>query len=71
LTVTHPGKILIGAKAIMDYLVISRPTFRKFIEMGMPATVIDGRWYAHTDNLDKFFQKITWVSIKDVPEDAE
>jgi hypothetical protein len=38
-----------------DYLHdMSKPVFYKFIEMGMPAVVIDGRWYANADNLDAF-----------------
>lgn len=64
-------KLLVGMKEIMDYIEISEPTFYKFIEMGLPAAIISGRWYAHTDNLDKFFQKLTWVSMKDVPEGVE
>ena len=64
-------KILIGVQAICDYLQISEPTFYKFIKVGLPANVIDGRWYAHADNLADFFQKITFVSLKKVPEDAK
>jgi len=52
-------KVLIGALAIQTYLGISEPTFYKFIRMGLPAAVIDNRWYAHTDNIDAYFKKIT------------
>jgi hypothetical protein len=52
-------KILIGLDAIKGYLQISEPTFKKFLRMGLPARVIDSRWYAHKDNLDLYFQKIT------------
>ena len=64
-------KILIGKDAIKKYLNISEPTFKKFVQMGLPARVIDNRWYAHSDNLDIYFQKITIGNNGDVPEDAE
>ncbi len=64
-------KVLIGAKSIMAYLELSRPMFHKFVEMGMPATVIGKRWYAHTDNLDDFFRKLTFVRVREIPPDAE
>jgi hypothetical protein len=64
-------KILIGAQAIQEYLQISAPTFKKFVKKGLPAVVIDNRWYAHTDNLDAYFQQITRFHMKEIPEDAE
>lgn len=64
-------KVLIGVQAICEYLQISEPTFYKFTKMGLPANVIDGRWYAHGDNLDSFFQQITFTSMKDIPENAK
>ena len=36
-------RVLIGIDAIMTYLGISEPTFKKFIRLGMPARVIDNR----------------------------
>ena len=65
------GKLLIGVQAILDYLQISEPTFRKFVGMGLPAVVIDRRWYAHTDNLDAFFKKITLARMRAIPEHTE
>ena len=66
-------KTLIGLNSIIQYLEISKPMFYQFIEMGLPARVINRRWYAHKDNIDKFFQTITNVRIKgrDIPEDAD
>lgn len=61
-SVKKDSKILIGAKSIMNYLEISRPTFYRFINMGMPAKLINGRWYAHIDNVEGFFKCITQVS---------
>jgi len=66
------SKVLIGRKAICSHLDdISIPMFYKFIKMGMPAIVIDGHWYAHADNLDKWFQKLTFAHMKDIPQEAE
>lgn len=64
--------VLIGRKAICEYLDnITKALFYKFIDMGMPAVVIDGRWYAHIDNIDKWFQKLTFAHMKDIPKDAK
>lgn len=69
---TSVKKLLIGSQAIMDYLGISKQVFYQFIKLGMPAIVINGRWYAWTDNIDIYFQKITLAQMKDsYPEDAE
>ena len=66
------GPILIGRKALCAYLGgVTWPVVLKFIKMGMPATVIDGRWYAHTANINEFFRRITRVQMKEVPENAE
>ena len=66
--VVRSRKVLIGVKAVTEYLSISEPTFYKFINLGLPAIVIDGRWYAHTDNIDDYFKKITSVRMPDVPK---
>ena len=52
-------KILMGKQAIMDYLQMSENTFFKFVGMGLPIRVIDKRYYAHKDNLDRYFQDLT------------
>ena len=65
------SKILIGAQAIQDYLQISAPTFKKFIAKGLPAVVIDNRWYAHTDNINEYFQQMTRFRMKEVPKNAK
>jgi len=63
-------KILIGCDAIMTYIGVSRPLFKEFVARGMPAKLINNRWYAHTDNLDKYFQKLTFYHETDPPDDA-
>ena len=64
-------KTLIGLKQILDYLDIGKPAFYNFIEMGLPAAVINNRWYAHTDNIDDYFRKLTNRRNKDAPKNAE
>lgn len=64
-------KLLIGSQQIMTYLQVSKTTFYKFIKLGMPAIVIDGRWYAHAENLDEYLKAVTRKCTKDIPEDAE
>ena len=71
MTEIRSKRVLIGVDAIMTYLGISEPTFKKFIRLGMPARVIDNRWYAHADNLDLYFQTITAKSDGNIPDDAE
>jgi len=47
---------------ILEYLAISDTLFGKFIKAGLPARFIDGRWYAHADNIDGWFQNLTKVN---------
>ena len=71
MSVKNGRKILIGRDSIMDYLDMSRPTFYKFLELGLPVRVINNRLYAHKDNVDDFFRKITRHREKEVPLDVE
>ena len=52
-------KILMGKQAILDYLRISEHTLRKFIDRGLPVRIIDNRYYAHKDNIDRYFEDLT------------
>jgi hypothetical protein len=52
-------KVLIGLDEIMEFLKISRPTFYKFLKLGMPARLVNKRWYAHEDNINDFFKRFT------------
>jgi len=68
--VTMPDitKVLTSKQEIMDYLKISDKLYKKFVRLGMPILYIDGRCYAHKDNLDDFFRGITRVSMKNAPD---
>lgn len=63
------SKVLMSKQEIMDHLKISKVAYRKFIRMGMPVLYIDGRCYAHKDNIDDFFKAITRVSMKNAPDE--
>ena len=58
-------KALVGIEALRQYIQrhdgspISRQLLHKLITKGLPASLIDGTWYAHKDNVDKWFQLIT------------
>lgn len=70
---TRSKKLLTCKQEIMDYLDCSKDRFKKYIEAGMPALYEDGRWTAHTDNLDEFFKRYTFVTMKNkiniIPDD--
>ncbi|MFA5056839.1 MAG: hypothetical protein WC485_01885 [Opitutaceae bacterium] len=67
----HRGRLLIGKKDITDYLRVGDPMFYELIKIGLPARVINRRWFAHTDNIDLFFKQITIKGGGEVQEDAE
>lgn len=62
------GRLLVGKKDILDYLQIGEPMFYEFVhKMGMPARVINNRWYAHTENIDDFMKTITRTDNRKSP----
>jgi len=50
---------LVGKKAIADYMHLTEKTLPAFLDLGLPAAKINGRWYAHTENVDSFFKRLT------------
>ena len=63
------AKVLIGAQGIMDFLSISKTLFREFVSKGMPVTMINGRYYAHADNIENWFQQYTFNVLGDAPDE--
>ena len=53
----------------MEYANLSKYLFAKFVKMGMPVLYIDGRCYAHKDNIDEFFKAITRVNSSKIADD--
>lgn len=52
-----PARLLVGKKDITNYLQVGVGTFYELIKIGLPARVINGRYYAHADCLDDFLKK--------------
>jgi|APFre7841882793_1041355.scaffolds.fasta_scaffold159115_1 hypothetical protein len=63
--------VLIGKKAIAEYLHVSRDSFYEFIKLGLPAVVINNRYYAHKENIELWFQGITRQQTRTPQTDAE
>jgi len=65
-------KILWTVRSICDYCQISKDFFYRLVRAGkFPATIIEGRWCAHMDNIDEFFKCGTKTPPQNPPEDAE
>lgn len=57
--------ILINEAAICEYIgITSGKLFRELLRKGLPARQINGRWYAHAENIDDFFKRFTKVRNK-------
>ncbi len=64
-------KIIWTVEKIAVYLNVSRATFYELVKVGLPAVVVNGKWCAHADNLELFFQRRTASGTKQIPPDAE
>ena len=64
-------RIIWGISSICEYVGVGKAVFYRLVRHGLPATVIEGKWCAHTDNLDEFFRKGTLRPPREIPEDAE
>ncbi len=63
------SNLLIGEKGIMDRFGFGDKVLNVFLRMGMPVTRINGRLYAHADNVDKWLRDTTMTGdYKDVPD---
>ena len=62
------NNLLTSRQEILDFLKISKTWFLTFVQMGMPVAYINGRCFAHKENLDAFFKTITYVNMKNAPE---
>ena len=71
ITQDHNPYVLQGLEAITAWLCVTRPTFYGLVEVGLPAIVINNRWYAHKKTLDEWFQHITRARMDRIPQDAE
>ncbi|MGE4417710.1 MAG: hypothetical protein AB7D26_10770 [Marinobacterium sp.] len=58
-SLSRASGVLIGRKAIQSYLDIGREGLNSLIELGLPMAVINGRLYAHSENIEQWFQLVT------------
>jgi hypothetical protein len=47
-------ELLVGQKAICGYLKRSKPTYLKYLKMGMPVIYINGRVEAFKEEIEKW-----------------
>ena len=53
-------KILTTKSDILDYIDIKADHLVEFLfKFGLPVLILNGRWYAHKDNLDEFMRRLT------------
>jgi len=60
---------LIGAEA--QTLASGETKRAPFVRLGMPVRVERGCFWAHKDNIDEWFRRFTYCTIRDAPEDVE
>ena len=64
-------KILTCKEEIKTFLGnISDYMFAKYIKLGMPARYDGREWIAHTNNIEKWFESYTRISMKTAVEDV-
>lgn len=62
MAVKRSNKILFGVPEIGNFLDgKDDKTVADLIKKGLPARKINGRWYGHTDTIEKWFESVTNV----------
>jgi hypothetical protein len=65
-------RFLIGSKEIRAYVGVDSWTlFKDLLLQGLPARIFNGRWYAHTENIDDFLRGWTRFRNKTVADETE
>lgn len=55
---------LVGQKEIMAELKISsREQLKRYVALGLPGALINGRWHVHRENLDTFLKRLSATPI--------
>jgi len=63
------SKVLVSIDEIKHFLRIGDILFEHFLKLKLPVVQINGRWFAHADNLEEWFKLLTSVQRRlDVPE---
>lgn len=57
---TKPEKRFLTSKdEIMEFLGVKDVVFAQFLKINIPVVVVNGRYYAHSENLDAWFKQLT------------
>ncbi len=51
-----PPKIISGKEKICQAFEIGETAFDKWIDRGLPARIIDGRWTGHLEDMESFIR---------------
>ena len=56
---------------IMEYIACGKRLLAEYTSMGLPVLSLNGKWIAHTDNIDQFFRAITRTRLTDLQQQEE
>lgn len=66
-------RFLTSKEEIMEFLGVKDAVFAQFLKISIPVVVVNGRYYAHAENLDAWFKSLTAkqrpeITIQDTPK---
>ena len=70
MTIKRSNKILSTEAEIKQFVgIASRPLFEQLLKAGMPVAVLNGRYYAHTQNIEEWFRLKTLTIVEKIDEE--
>lgn len=57
--IKHDKRFLTSKDEIMDFLGVKDTVFAQFLKINLPVVIINGRYYAHPENLDAWMKVLT------------
>jgi hypothetical protein len=66
-------RFLTSKEEIMEFLGIKDAVLSQFLKINIPVIIINGRYYAHAENLDAWFKSLTAkqrpeITVEDAPK---
>jgi hypothetical protein len=52
-------RFLTSKEEIMNFLGVKETVFAQFLKINIPVILVNGRYYAHAENLDAWFKSLT------------
>ena len=68
------ANIIIGLKTLAIVLKVGKGTIYEYMKLGMPGSLIAGKWHFHLKNIERWFEEITNERIDyddEIPEENE